>query len=231
QYYCIITDANGSKVTSKEASLTLKAEPLTITRQPQSVTVDGGDNATFKVEVSGGAAPLRYEWHRVDEYNDSSLKWYSDSEFSGRDSDTMTIRNVCVGDDSYHYYCIITDAIGNKVTSKEASLTLNAPNWRFTGMFPDSITIKKGMSFTLSVEVYGGTQPYTYRWYLMPPGTAQGYLIDDEGINGDYSGYTTKSLTVRNETRNETWVWMEVIDANGFSLKSHACIVHVISPK
>ncbi len=149
KFYCVITDAEGNKITSGKALLTVTA-PLSITTQPKNVSASVGGTATFSVAVSGGKAPYAYQWFK------SPTSGLKDTKISGATSSTYKISSVTKGNGSYTYYCVITDANGDIVSSNEASLTVTAA----------SLEVDYGWSGNTCVaSVTGGSGTYTYYWY------------------------------------------------------------------
>jgi hypothetical protein len=61
-YRVVVTNYAGGGVASPQVPL-LVVEPVNITSQPQSLTVDAGAPASFSVTATG-TAPLRYQWSR-----------------------------------------------------------------------------------------------------------------------------------------------------------------------
>lgn len=81
--------------------------------QPQSLTVDTGDNASFLVAVAGGTQPYSYVWR------------FNGTPIGGETNPTLDLTNVDSGD-AGAYSCVITDANGLVLTSVNAILTVNA---------------------------------------------------------------------------------------------------------
>lgn len=88
--------------------------PFIIIVQPQSQTVDTGDDVTFFVVVGGGVPTYTYQW-----YKNGVL-------MSGETSDTLNLTNVDSGD-AAGYYCIIQDSASHSLQSNTATLTVNTP--------------------------------------------------------------------------------------------------------
>jgi endonuclease/exonuclease/phosphatase family metal-dependent hydrolase len=107
-YTVVITNIAGS-ITSSIATLTITTGPV-ITNQPQSLSINVGDNATFDVGVTG-AAPFGYQWR------------LSGTNLSGATTNPLSLANVQTtqaGD----YSVVITNATGS-ITSTVATLTVN----------------------------------------------------------------------------------------------------------
>ncbi|MCR5206670.1 MAG: GBS Bsp-like repeat-containing protein [Lachnospiraceae bacterium] len=110
---CIVTDASGKKITSNAATLTYII-PLTITKQPVSVSVEKKTLAYFNVKAEGKG--LKYLWQYKNAGDTSWTDWTS-----------KTTASISVAYADYRngmsVRCIVTDASGKKVTSNSATLT------------------------------------------------------------------------------------------------------------
>ena len=112
QYRCIITNANGNKVTSNAAKLLVKT---VITAQPKNATASVGETAQFTVSATG--AGLTYQWQFC-----KGGKW-ENSGMTGSKTATISVPATAARN-GQQYRCIITDANGNKVISNAAKLTV-----------------------------------------------------------------------------------------------------------
>ena len=116
---CKITDSKGKTVYSEPVCI---IEPLRIAAHPLDVYCNAGDTVTFEVEVSGGTKPYIYQWQYA--YDDGTGAWSNFTEegwAQGYFTDTLTL--YVTGQDftyNYRYRCVITDALGDVVTSLEA---------------------------------------------------------------------------------------------------------------
>ncbi|MBR6627697.1 MAG: BspA family leucine-rich repeat surface protein, partial [Lachnospiraceae bacterium] len=126
QYRCVVTDANGNKVTSNGATLSIRTASVTITGQPESKTVTVGENATFTVTVSG--SNLRYQW----QLKKPGIDGWVDSGMTGATTSSITVQGTKARD-GYQYRCVVTDASGNKVTSNGATLSVQTAGVTITG--------------------------------------------------------------------------------------------------
>lgn len=136
-------------------SLTEKNAGFKIYSQPQSVTVDYGDSATFTVVATGGIEPYSYQWYSAKQ---NSSSW---SKMSGEKSYRLKITDE---DQDMQYRCTIKDNAGKEVTSDAAKLTFKATKLTITKQ-PAAVKITSGSKATFSVTVKGGTTPYYYQWY------------------------------------------------------------------
>lgn len=117
-----------------------------ITAQPQSQSVNVGDNATFTVSATG-AAPLSYQWR------------FNSEAISGATSTAYTRTNVQPADLG-EYTVVVTNSAGS-VTSAVATLTLNTPP-AITSQ-PQSRTNSLGQDAVFTVTATG-TAPLSYQW-------------------------------------------------------------------
>ena len=141
-YNCALSSNEVAQLYAYESQAT---NPPSITGQPQSVTTNAGDNASFSVTACG-TEPLSYQW---------SL---NGTNILGATSSTLTISNVTEWDLG-SYSVVITNAFGS-VASSNATLSMYpfiaGP---FTGVVTDW-----GQNATLSVGAWG-TGPLTYQWF------------------------------------------------------------------
>jgi uncharacterized repeat protein (TIGR03803 family) len=126
EYQAIITDVNHVSVTSNPATLAINTPPI-ITTQPQSATATVGQSTSesFTIADSGGTAPLSVQW-QVSTDGGSTFTNLSDGNgVSGSTTATLTINSFATSG-SAEYQAVVSDANGVSVTSKAATLTINA---------------------------------------------------------------------------------------------------------
>jgi hypothetical protein len=118
QYYCLITDAYGSEIGTEPATLKPKPADAVITAQPADVTAAEGETAKFTVVVDGENLTYRWYYRRgaADSWHTTSMTGYNTSELQVP---------VYASRNGYQYYCVITDANGNTLTTETATLTVN----------------------------------------------------------------------------------------------------------
>jgi hypothetical protein len=107
-YQVAITNTVGT-VTSNNVTLTVNLNPPVIVDQPQNLTVNEGNNATFTVSVSG-VGPFTYQWRK------------GTSNISGATASSLTLSNTTSADQAS--YSVIVSGPGGSVTSSSASLTV-----------------------------------------------------------------------------------------------------------
>ncbi|MBO7515699.1 MAG: hypothetical protein J6T47_08765, partial [Lachnospiraceae bacterium] len=115
QFRCIVTDGNGQKTESKEATMYLKPA---ITTQPKNTTVTAGTKAIFTV-VANGKANLSYQWQSR---KNSSSEWVNSGQEGAKTATLKVTTNA--GLTGWQFRCIVTDGNGQKSESKEAILTV-----------------------------------------------------------------------------------------------------------
>ena len=119
KYRCVVKDAAGSTVTSKEAVMIVgKADTApVITAQPESVTKNKGEIAEFTVKATG--ENLTYQWEYC---NAGSDKWRT-SSMEGNQTETI---KVAAGSwrNGQKYRCVVTGTDGRIVVSEAAVLTV-----------------------------------------------------------------------------------------------------------
>jgi hypothetical protein len=133
-------------VTSVAAALVVN-DPVQITQQPASQTVNPGTAVTFSVTATG-TAPLSYQWKK----NGVSI--------SGATAASYAIASAQQGDEG-SYTCAVSNVCGT-VTSAAAALAMS-DSLQITQQ-PRGGTRYVSESFTFSVSVTGGTGVIRYRW-------------------------------------------------------------------
>lgn len=118
-YRCVVTDEDGNRVVSGGAVVAINelASQLMILTQPVSVTAQLGETKTIFVKATGEG--LKYRW----ELSKDGGKTWSASTVDGYNSSTITFVTTA-GYEGRMYRCVVTDAKGNSVTSKEALITI-----------------------------------------------------------------------------------------------------------
>ena len=150
QVYCVVADQYGYEATSAIVTL-YKYTPLAIVTEPSDVVVDNGQKAATTVEATGDG--LTYQWY---------IKNKTASKFS-KSSVTKATYSTTMSDtvDGRQAYCVITDILGNTVTTN--TVTLSKYVFEIIAQ-PQDVTVDIGEKANVTVEAKG--EGLTYTWYL-----------------------------------------------------------------
>ena len=85
-------------------------------QQPEDVIVQAGGDASFSVEADGGKKPYSYQWQVLDE---NHMKWVDQLGATGT---TLSLQKVDKKRDGWKLRCVVTDAKGTEIISREATL-------------------------------------------------------------------------------------------------------------
>ena len=202
KYRCAVSDANGVKMYSGVASVTVCAS---ITSQPQSVTGMVGGKATFKVAADGTG--LTYQWQKS---TDGGKTWTNLSGYT-KASFSITLRNDHNG---VKYRCVVTNSGGAKTYSNAASVTVGP----VISAQPQSVNESIGKKATFKVTAAG--VGIAYQWQKSTNGGKTW---------ANLSGYTKAafSITLRADHNNVKYR-CAVTDASGAKKYSNAATVTII---
>ncbi len=115
----VVVNNGGGSATSDSATLTVTPAPMppSITTQPQDLTLDAGQPASFAVTATG-STPLAYQWQRS---NDGGVSY---ANIAGATVATYAIAAVGGGDNGARFRVVVSNSVGS-VTSAAAVLTVN----------------------------------------------------------------------------------------------------------
>jgi len=182
QYWVRVSNACGS-VNSATVTVTVTSSctPPSIMSQPQSTTITQGQSTTLTVGASGTG--LTYQW-----FGGSS--GFTGAPQSGATGPSFTVSPPVTS----QYWVRVSNACGT-VDSASATITVNSsctpPS--ITSQ-PQSVTIAKGQSTTLSVSATG--TGLTYQWF----GGSSGFT------GAPQAGATGPSFTVSPPVTSQYWV-------------------------
>ncbi len=134
-YSVVVTDMNGCiAVTS-----TVVNEPAAILAVPSTadLTCNGNGSGTASVAVTGGSSPYYFNWNTGDT--------------------TPDISGLSAGG----YEVVISDNNGCAIV---VDVTINEPDVLFANAVGTDLTCNSNSSGMVSVDVIGGTMPYSYLW-------------------------------------------------------------------
>lgn len=189
-----------------------RLQDFKITKEPENAKADLGTRVDLKVEVSGGKAPLSYQWEYLDEESGN----FRNSTSEGNATDTL---KAPVEEISYKYRCVITDATGKQVISKAAKVEKSNSGTLTVTKQPESKIGNVGQIVKLEVGVSGAKEPVTYQWEYSE--NLSGPFYKSEAI-----GNKTKELTVAIENK-EYWYRCKIRDGSGQTVESGKVLVKV----
>jgi YVTN family beta-propeller protein len=123
-------------------------DPAAIATQPQSQTVQVGNNVTLTATVSG-TPPFTYQWS----FNGTSI--------AGATNPSLTLTGV--GSSNAGSYAVTVSNGAASATSNAAVLTVTFPPTITTQPQSQSVVAGANVTFT---AIASGTAPFTYQWYF-----------------------------------------------------------------
>ncbi|MCR4633351.1 MAG: hypothetical protein K5648_04425 [Erysipelotrichaceae bacterium] len=124
-------------------------ETFTITKQPENVTVDYPEGATFHVEVDHPENVASYHWSLSDGYTVFEL----DGDTSS--TDTLVIPWTDQNPNTFYLCCTITDKNGHKIFTEDAELNVGNVETNKPVLYLGDIALEPGESADLSDGVQG----------------------------------------------------------------------------
>lgn len=199
--YTVAVSNAESSVVSLSAALQVTptpVAPVSILSNPNSLTVDEGDQAIFSVAVQGGG-PISFQWRK----NGLSL--------SGETSSTLTI-NSTVLDDRGTYDVIVSNSVSSQ-TSQGAVLQVTATPVVPVSITsnPQGVTVDEGEQAVFSV-IAEGDGPLSYQWRK-------------DGVN--ISGATASSLTINAAALSDRGAYDVVVTNSAGSETSLSALLQV----
>ena len=185
KYQVIVTDSLGGTVTSAAATVTVN--PVLTTTAPVNATVDNGQTVTFSTIASGGSSIYTYQWQV-----NSGSGFVNVSTGTGGTTASYTTGTLSTADSDSEYQVIVSDSLGESVTSSIATVTVN-PILATTA--PANATVDSGQMATFSTTASGGSGTYTYQWQV---NSGSGFVNVSTGTGGTTASYTTGALSIAN---------------------------------
>ena len=214
QVYCLIKDTKDHSVSSNAVTLTIAEHggPI-ITQQPESQTIELGDELTVSVAAEG--ENLTYQWYFKKQ---GAAVW---SKWNGRTHATETVTPNASWD-GIQLYCTITDADSTIVDSAIATITVGEPHTSLAiTAQPQSQNINLGSQLTISVEAEG--DDLTYQWFFKKKGANRWTIWKN------HNKATEKVIP------NATWDGMQlycaVTDYNEDTITSEIATITIIEPQ
>ena len=211
---------------------------LEITDKPKNADVWVGEDAPFTVQVSGGRAPYTYEWY-YRYYDDAKFYKCRDKAeyyewFIGIDTNTLTVHQLDETLEGSLYYCVITDADGNSVTTNTAVLNAHLHVLSITGANTER-TVAKGEDAWFAVGLNGGgRKPLTFEWYYRYKDGEKFYKCKDKAEwyewfdieNDDYM--PSIHVHQHDDSLEGSQYYCVITDAKGYSVTSPVATLNVI---
>ena len=221
---CLISDSEGNSKLSDTAYIQAKeaVTQLTITNQPSSATTDAGITMSFTVGVSGGKAPYTYTWQL-----DGGNGWYdamNSNEFAGQG--TNVLRYTSNYGSTNRVRCVITDSLGNSVTSDAVTATVIEPDPIVIYNQVKDRTEPKGIMLSLEVDARGGAEPLRGQWQGSNDGNNWVNLNNgDPGIEVSDTGF---NIWIDTEQVNcHKYMRCVISDAAGQSVTSRVATITI----
>ena len=209
QFRAVFTNVAGT-ATSKVATLTVHAPPA-ITKQPQSVTVDEGENAVFEATASGTPAPT-VQWQQS---INGGTSW---SVIKEATSNQLTIAKATTALSGHLYRALFTNVSG-KATSGSATLTVQKPP-QVTKQ-PSNLIVKAGEAASFEATASGVPTP-SVQWELSSDGGSSWTPV---------AGATANKLTIEETKGSEDgYRYRAVFTSAAGSATSEAATLTVHSP-
>ncbi len=212
-------------------------KPLVITYQPQDITVKPGDQLVVGVSVTGGKEPYKYRWQASLLSTDGEYsEWKYLDKLETLPSTTVNdkIFTASIPDDlesgkRFLVRCEITDAPGNIITSKPAVIDCIS-SLRVLKQ-PTNTEVIAGQTATVSVEVTGGTAPYSYRWMMfLEENQTWGHINSlAESFRRGFDCLTDSTLTYKISEATIKRVRCEITDSKGTKVLSNDAFIVVNS--
>lgn len=208
--------ATESKAAEKAATLKIITQPVDFQMTKSQCTVN------YTVSVSGGKADYTYTWYEKVDTNVSVVKQETNSNTTSSYS-TMFKNDNFTGVGSITFYCEVTDASGQKITSSSAAVKpyialAIASNPAEYQMMSSSEVAK----FTVTVK--GGVAPYTYQWYSVWDGNKKTGL--NQELDEKTSSYSFPVNELQFDTCDEIGAYCVITDAAGKKVTSSTALIN-----
>ena len=199
EVYCVITDAWGNSVSSDVVTLTAVPEvELEIIQQPGNASAKLGEGYCVTILAQGDN--LRYTWYWRTKGN---TNWNKSGVTDNTYDDEMTIARH-----NREVYCVVTDGMGNSVTSEIATITATPTVELEITKAPESQSVVLGANFNVVVEAQG--EGLRYQWYYRKAGT-ESWTVSGQRDN-TYDDVMTKARHNREVKCVITDMWGDQVE-------------------
>ena len=208
---------------------------LSITHYKTSYGTTPGEDVNLSVYINGGSGTYKeIEW-----FKEVGGEWISfDKTFRGSQTSKGFLMSYLYRGEkeptTVKAKCIVTDSDGNKAQSTVINITTSGI--AFANELPESQSVKLGEQVSFSVKVEGGTEPYTYNWFITGKRYDGAYEKYDLKNDGTCTGYDADTVTFTVNVNHysiprtiEKWVERsircEVTDATGAKITTAGTIL------
>ena len=210
QVRCVLTDFSGFTETSEEACIVLIDE-VNIVKQPEDLTCEPGEMATFSVEAEGEG--LKYQWQV---YKNGA--WTNCSIKDGAKTPVLTLEAKESRNET-RYQCIITDKYGYSYGSGDAILYVRKALTILTQ--PENCSGAPGDTAIFTVVAEGSG--LKYQWQTFKNGSWTNCSIND-GAKTD-----TLSLAIKS-SRDGSKYQCVITDKNGDTVTTDTVTLTIGAP-
>ena len=179
KYRCVLTDARGNTVTTKEAQIIQAEKELAILQQPENAVGNIGDKAVFSIKAEGDG--VTYQW----QYCNSGSSTWANSKMTGATTNKIEVA-ITKGRIGQKYRCVVKDIRGNALTTEEAQI-IQAEKELVILQQPENVIGKIGSTATFEVKAEG--DGITYQWQYCNNGSST-------WKNSSMTGSTTNKIEV-----------------------------------
>lgn len=212
EVYCVVIDNENNQITSVRCVQTVSAPILEFTSNiPASVNLVYAGIYAFSVAVNAQAGVQSYEWYQRSADGTVVLESRTAKNYIPR----QTTR-----DDKSTRWCVVTDNVGQKITSTICTINVAAPIFSFTTNLPATKTVDSNSSAVFSVGVKSQAGIQSYQWWRVMGGVPA------------VVGTNSNSLTLNNQvTANDgSQIYCVVTDIEGNQITSVVCTLEVRLP-
>ena len=197
--YVKVTDNNIFTAQSNNATVLVET-PLVVSFNAIKEKMYLGESQTFNSTVSGGTAPYSYQWYQ------------NNSAILGATSENWIFTPTSAG--TYRIFLKVTDAF-NIIARSDIEANITVYPLLSASISPALINTTIGTPQLFNCIVTGGSQPYTYQWYL----------------NGDLvAGAINNSWTFIPASKGTYNIFVNVTDINSVTTQSNSATVIVETP-
>uniref|UniRef100_UPI0023F57A08 Ig-like domain-containing protein n=1 Tax=Flavobacterium filum TaxID=370974 RepID=UPI0023F57A08 len=206
--------------TTQDYTVTVYEQVVITTQPPSTKSIQTGTTSTVSVAATGDG--LSYQWYYYSFDVDDYVEVENGDNFSGVDTNTLTIIDTPEEFDGYEFYCIVSgtspcDAV------QSSSVVISVGNTAITSDVVNQ-SLCDGGSATFSVETSGDVDTYT--WY---ENAGLGFVPVSASTSGlTYLGDGTNSLTISGiTTANNNYTYFVVVEGPANSVNSSVGVLTV----